>query len=287
MFAHEPTDVLSGLLGQAPAAGVDVGATLAKVAVRGPDGQASLAMGPSTDLEPLARQLDALAPPRVGLTGGGAPRLAKLLQSDTAHVEEFAAWSVGAHRILHGVGMPESFLLASVGTGTSVLKVGGGPIERVGGTALGGGTIMGLAMALFGEASFERIVALASEGDRRRVDLLVGDIYREGGIELPAELNAASFGKLARTPEQASRTPEDLAHALMGLVGENIGLLCAAHASATGVDHVVFGGSTLRDNDALCGILRLVCLARGLSSTVLHRGEFAGAIGALEATLPV
>ncbi len=285
MFVPQSTRSLAGLPGLGPAAGVDVGATLAKVALRHPDGQATLAMGAADELGPLVEQLDALAPPCIGLTGGGAPRLAKLLLSDTAQIEEFAAWSTGAHRLLQDAETPPRFLLTSVGTGTSVLRIGGGPIERVGGSALGGGTIMGLAMALFGEASFDRITELANEGDRRRVDLLVGDIYREGGFELPAELNAASFGKLALAQDRASQDPADLAHALMGLVGENIGLLCGALARAANVEHVVFGGSTLRNNDALCNILRGVCLAGGLSSTVLHRGEFAGAIGALEATV--
>lgn len=285
MYVLEPTHALSGLAGRGPAAGVDIGATLAKVALRQRDGQVSLAMGSAHGLEPLVERLNDLAPPRIGLTGGGAPRLAKLLRSDTAHVEEFAAWSAGARRLLRGADAPERFLLASIGTGTSVVRVGAGPVARVGGTALGGGTIMGLAAALIGERSFERIVALAAEGDRREVDLLVGDIYREGGFELPPELNAASFGKLALATGGASMNPPDLAHALMGMVGENVGLLCAALADASNVDHVVFGGATLRHNEALTGILRGVCFAKGVGSTVLPQGEFAGAIGALEATL--
>jgi type II pantothenate kinase len=285
MYLLEPTTALGGLTGRGPAAGVDIGATLAKVALRQGDGQVSLAMGAADGLEPLVEHLNALAPPCIGLTGGGALRLAKLLQSDTAQVEEFAAWSTGARRLLRGGDAPERFLLASVGTGTSVVRVGSGPIERVGGTALGGGTIMGLAAALFGEYSFERIAALACEGDRRDVDLLVGEIYRDGGFQLPPELNAASFGKLALARDQASTDPCDLAHALMGMVGENVALLCAALANAAGVEHVVFGGSTLRNNEALSGILRGVCFAKGLASTVLPQGEFAGAIGALEATV--
>jgi type II pantothenate kinase len=285
MYAPESTTALDGLSGRGPAAGVDVGATLAKLALRQDDGQVLLSMGAAEGLEPLAEQLNALAPPCIGLTGGGAPRLAKLLQSDTAQVEEFAAWSTGAGLLLGRAEAPERFLLASVGTGTSVVRVGAGPIERVGGTALGGGTIMGLAAALFGEHSFERIAALAAKGDRRDVDLLVGDIYRDGGFQLPPELNAASFGKLALARDRASTDPRDLSHALMGMVGENVGLLCVALANAAGVEHVVFGGSTLRNNDALSGVLRGVCFAKGLSSTVLRRGEFAGAIGALEATV--
>ena len=60
----------------------------------------------------------------------------------------------------------------------------GRQVARVGGTALGGGTLRGLGRLLLGTDDHERLVALAATGDRRRVDLLVGDLYRPGGIAL-------------------------------------------------------------------------------------------------------
>lgn len=265
-----------------PAVGVDVGATLAKVAIH--DGSATrFELMPSGDLGPLAARLDELAPPQIGLTGGGATRLDPLLDSDTAHVDEFTAWSAGARRLLRTRGAaPEEFLMASVGTGTSVLKVEPGATTRVGGTALGGGTLMGLGAALLGERNFERVVELASQGDRRNVDLLVGDIYADPAFELPAEMNAASFGKLARNRRGHTDEPHDLASALMGMLGENVALLCCALGAAHAVRHIVFGGTTLRANPQLANILRDVCLPRGFEAIVLERGEFVGAVGALD-----
>jgi type II pantothenate kinase len=267
----------------APAAGVDVGSSLVKLALRDASGGTRFESLPSGDLDAVALHLRASGPGRIALTGGGAPRLARLLQSDTADVGEFDAWALGARRMLEESGEnPPRFLLVSVGTGTSALLVEHRAARRVGGTALGGGTIHGLGRLLAGVPRFEEIAALARQGDRRRVDLLIRDVYPEGGFLLPAEVNAASFARLTRQGEADTAKPADLAQALMGLVGENVALICCGLAAAQRVERIVFGGTTLRDNPALVEVLRLVCLALGRQPTFLPRGEYTGALGALE-----
>jgi type II pantothenate kinase len=115
------------------------------------------------------------------------------------------------------------------------------------------------------------------------VDLLVSDIYRAGGFPLAGNVTAASFGKLAPRLAAGERVaPEDIAHALMGLVGENVALVCGGLASSFQVSRIVFGGSTLRANPALAEILRAITRALGREPIFLPRGEFAGALGALE-----
>ena len=77
------------------------------------------------------------------------------------------------------------------------MLIRGDEVFRIGGTALGGGTLFGLGAALTGSTSFDQVIELASGGDRRNVDLLVSDIYPSGELPLPGDLNAASFAKLA------------------------------------------------------------------------------------------
>jgi type II pantothenate kinase len=266
-----------------PALGADVGATLIKLAIRNGSGETELESAPAEALDDVARRVSSLQPLRIALTGGGAGRLARLIPADTARVQEFEAWGTGAHRMLRQAGShTERFLLVSVGTGTSAMLVDGGEVRRVGGTALGGGTVLGLGAALLGTRRFDDIANLAREGDRRRVDLLVSDIYGDEQFSLPGDVNAASFAKLASVPSDATADRRDLAHSVMGLVGENVGLICCGLAAATKVERIVFGGSTLRDNDALVQILGGACRALGREPLFLPGGEFAGAIGALE-----
>ena len=265
--------------------GVDAGATLVKIAIRSPEGALSYRLTPATALSEVVKTIQAAGPERVGLTGGGATNLEQQLDCRTLRVNEFAAWGSGAAELLQVValGPKRRYLLVSLGTGTSVMLVDGMAVNRIGGTALGGGTVVGLGAVLLDRSEFSEIAALAERGDRRKVDLLVSDIYRAGEIPLLGELTAASFGKLARPDGgQARPKPEDLAHAVMGLVGENVALICAGLGAAHQVDRVVFGGSTLRRNRTLHEVLQLITAALGHETIFLPDGEFAGALGALQ-----
>src|SRR5262245_61053556 len=142
----------------------------------------------------------------------------------------------------------------------------GGSSGWGGGTAPGGGAGLGLGKRLLGVESFAGLTALAERGDRRTVDLMVGDIYRGADAPLLRDLTAASFAKLAST------RPEDLAHALMGLVGENVALLCGGFARGSAVEGVLFGGSTLSGNPALRRLVAEITTLCGGRRCVLGGG---------------
>jgi len=265
--------------------GVDWGATLAKLALRNPDGSIEYRMLSTEDAETSRAALAAIGARRVGLTGAGATMLARSLPGEVVQVNEFAAWGAGASALLaNGL---RRYLLVSVGTGTSVLLVDGVSVSRVGGTALGGGTLVGLAAGLIGEPDFEKIAALASRGSRRSVDLLVSDIYPAGGIALAGDLTASNFGKYARRLRAGDLVERaDVAHAIAGLIAENVALVCTGLAAAAQVSTIVFGGSTLRGNTALADLLGLFCRAYGREPVFLEHGEFTGALGALRIANP-
>jgi type II pantothenate kinase len=257
------------------AVGVDVGATLCKLVTQKETRET--ARYSSSDLASAEAWLKARSPSRIAATGGGASALGReWAGARVERIPEFTAWGRGAPLVAAeaGVELPQAYLLVSLGTGTSALAVRDGRAERVGGSALGGGTLLGLGRLLLAAESFHEIAELAARGDRRRVDLLVGDIYRSGDIELPADLNAASFGKLEST------TPEDLAHALMGLIGENLGIICTGLARLAECETIVYCGSTLDENRALEQVLSFATLAFGGRPVYLPMGAFCGAFGA-------
>jgi pantothenate kinase len=71
-------------------------------------------------------------------------------------------------------------LLVSIGSGVSIIKVNNfGSYERVSGTMIGGGTLLGLANLLTGVNDFDTILELSKKGDNNKVDMLVKDIYGE------------------------------------------------------------------------------------------------------------
>lgn len=264
--------------------GVDAGATLAKLAIRNTAGELEFRIVPSYAIEQAAREVESLSPEPVGLTGAGAPQLRHLLGLDTTAVSEFDAWCTGSAALLarQGAAPSRRDVLVSLGTGTSVLLVEPGGGRRVGGTALGGGTLLGLGSLALGVSEHEAFVALATRGDRRRVDLLVGDIDPTGELPLPAGITAASLAKLAQQGARDPADPADVAHALVGLVGENVGMLCGMLAVQHEAERILFGGSTLRGNTALRDLLAVFGPIYGKEVIFLEDGEFAGALGALE-----
>ena len=234
-------------------------------------------------IEEVRRRIEDWSPDEVHVTGGGAARVAAALAGRRIrHMSEFAAWARGAQVLAGRAGwsLPQRYLLVSLGTGTSILEIDGESFQRIGGTALGGGTLLGLARLLCGAESFAEAAALAAGGERGRVDLLVRDVYPEGDIALPPDLTASNFAKLA------SREPADLAHALMGLLGENIGIIATAVAHARAIDTLVFGGSALEANPTLQEILQRTVEMGGKEARILPGGAFCGAVGAAMAPTP-
>jgi type II pantothenate kinase len=254
--------------------GLDLGATLAKLALQR-DALHTEHL-PARDLDAVRARVTQLSPRRIVATGAGADALGASIEGiPVEHVAEFEAWALGAPVVAaeEGAQLPERYLVVSLGTGTSVLAVNGSSAMRVGGTGLGGGTLLGLGRLLVGAPSFEQLTALAARGDRRKVDLLVGDIYR-GDSPLPGDLTASNFAKLG------SSDPADIAHALVGMVGENVALVCAHLARLTNAEAVVMGGSTLEGHATLRRVLEETLALLGLEARFLARGGYCGAVGA-------
>ena len=265
---------------KARAAGVDVGTSLVKLALRTGD-DLSLRILPALAIERAAREIEAFRPERIGLTGAGASRLAGLLGLDTSARVEFEAWRAGAEVLLarQGAAPLGRDLVVSLGTGTSFLLAEPERVTRVGGTALGGGTLLALGAALAGTGDPAELVALASRGQRRNVDLTLADVDPGGALALSADFTAAFFAKLARGPAAAA----DVAHALVGLVAETVGTLASAVAAAVQARRILYGGGTLRENAPLREILAAYSFTG--EKLFLEDGEFAGALGALELAL--
>lgn len=269
-----------------PGIGVDVGATLAKLAVCSSEGEWHFDLTDAHALDDLVNRIRSLATGPVALTGCGALQLKGRLEMETRICPEFEAWGQGANILLQRQQEldPSPYLLVSLGTGTSMLRVDPDGASRLGGTALGGGTLRGLGHALAGTGDHAALCALAQDGERDRVDLLISNVYPDGVAGLPPEATAASFGWLARNEpaeRESPNRPEDFAAAVIGLVGENVALQSCAVAQAAELSTIVYGGSSLRENPLLQVLLLGVTAASGRKAVLLEDGSHAGAVGAL------
>ena len=276
-------------LARGPTVGIDAGASLVKLAIEHRSGELRLEKLPSHDVAGVADRVASCRPGDVCLTGGGAASIEPLLAAPTTLHNEFASWAAGARRILRGsgdeslesIGSLGRFILVSLGTGTSIQLIDGSSSRRVAGTALGGGTMLGLGRALTGARDFAEFCRLASRGSRKAVDLQLSDVYAGGDVPLADAMTASNFGKLSRGSAHLPE-PADLAAGLVNLVAENVGLIVGHVAAASGSKRVFIGGSTLSDNSGLETALTRVLAAFGCQASVLADGEYTGALGAIE-----
>lgn len=154
---------------------------------------------------------------RVMATGVGASYLkGDLLGLRTVRVPEFLAIGLGGLRLS---GLQEA-VVVSMGTGTAFVKADEKGIRHLGGTGVGGGTLLGLANRMLNIRDFDLLVELAAAGDLSRVDLMIGDITEDEIPGLPSTSTASNFGRIS---DGAGR--EDVALGILNLVFQTIGVM--------------------------------------------------------------
>ena len=131
-------------------------------------------------------------------------------------------------------------IIASMGTGTALVYAEKGrEMEYLGGTGVGGGTLVGLSKRLVGIESLDHLGILAEGGDLDKIDLLVGDLAKKTPIStMPHDLTAANFGKVSDMATKA-----DLALGLFNMVYETIGMMAIFAARGRGIRDVVLTGN--------------------------------------------
>lgn len=174
---------------------------------------------------------------RVMMTGVGASHVKKNLYGlDCQRVEEFKAIGLGG---LYLSGLSEA-LVVSMGTGTAMVHAkSNGEMHYLGGTGVGGGTLMGLSKLLLKAESINHIAEYAAEGNLANVDLRIKDITASDGLtNLSRDLTAANFGKLSDVA-----TSGDIALGIMNMVFETVGMVSIFAARSVGVKDIVLTGN--------------------------------------------
>lgn len=176
-------------------------------------------------------------------------------------------------------------LVVSAGSGTAMLAAQGKRYRHVTGTAVGGGTMLGLGRLILDSVDPVRIDELALAGNSNGVDLSLADVITGPIGTLPATATAVNFGRLARMPFDASC--EDKAAALVNLIGQVIALLAISAARAetparqSAPPPIVMIGH-MTDMRSIRRVLELVSL---YYSTPIHLPEHGGYYTALGALL--
>lgn len=170
------------------------------------------------------------------LTGVGASHFeGDMYGIPTTRAVEFEAIGLGGLE-LSG---KEEALVVSLGTGTAFVEASRANGSRhIGGSGVGGGTIVGLCSLLAQANNFDTVLQLAGKGDLHKVDLTIGDISTGDVGNMNKDVTAANFGK--REDDAAA---EDLVAGVLNMVFQTIGMLAVFATRSSPVRDVVLTGT--------------------------------------------
>ena len=178
---------------------------------------------------------------RIMTTGVGSSYLTgPIYNVECRSVPEFSGVGLGG---LYLSGLDEA-IIVSMGTGTALVHAkkatdGTTAIEYLGGTGVGGGTLLGLTKKMLGVDTIAHIEQLCEGGDLSKIDLTIKDITQHGQFpEMSANLTASNFGNLSDLADS-----HDIALGIANMVAETIFMMAIFAARSKGVSDIVLTGN--------------------------------------------
>lgn len=187
-------------------------------------------------------------------------------------VDEFTAIGTGGLYL----SQKEKAIIASVGTGTALIRAEGKNFKHLGGTGVGAGTLTNLCNKFADTKSFEEIIELSKKGDLNNIDLRIADLTDEDIKTLPPELTLANFGKLK---ENASKA--DIVIGLVNMIFEIIGMMTAFASINDNIKDVVLIGN-IACIPVVKDVLRKIEKTHGLSFIIPENAQYSVVIGAIQ-----
>ena len=207
---------------------------------------------------------------RVMMTGVGSSFIKSPLYGlDCRLVPEFECVGLGG---LYLTGLDEA-IIVSMGTGTAVIHAkhgeSGVSVDYLGGTGVGGGTLVGLSKLTLGMDSIEHIEQLCEGGDLSKIDLRIKDISNpEVYPDIKTDLTAANFGNLSDLADK-----HDIALGIVNMVAETVA------ARGCGINDVVLTGN-LTQLPPICEVFASMRNSFSIHFTVPNMAQFSTVIGA-------
>ena len=173
----------------------------------------------------------------IKLTGVGSSKINKPIYGlECEHVSEFDCIGLGG---LYLSGLDEA-IVASLGTGTALIHARRGEkMEYLGGTGVGGGTLIGLSKRMLGMDDIGHIQELAENGDLDKIDWRIGNISKKDLVPgAPDKMTAANFGNISDIA-----TKSDVALGIINMVFETIAMVSMFAARNYGLRDIVLTGN--------------------------------------------
>lgn len=209
---------------------------------------------------------------QVNLTGVGSSNITqKIYGLPTYKVDEFSANGVGGGYFAEG---KEDFMVVSMGTGTSFVRVQNNIPTHLGGIGIGGGTITGLSKLMINTDDVDKIQEMAAEGKVGHIDLRIGDISNKPLPGLDLEITASNFGKAS-----SRASCEDKAAGIVHMVIETICQTAVLIANGNNIKDFVLIGNLINFPEcwSVCDMIKT--MYPYVNFIIPEDGEYGTAIG--------
>ena len=210
---------------------------------------------------------------RVMMTGVGSSYVKRNLYGlDCRRVKEFESIGRGG---LYLSGLSNA-LIVSMGTGTALVHAKkNGDMKYLGGTGVGGGTLMGLSRLMLQAESIEHIAEYASDGDLAKIDLRIKDMTSPDNLSaLSRDLTAANFGNVSDMAEKS-----DIALGIMNMVFETVAMVSVFAARSVGVEDIVLTGNVTKFDYCRTKFDEINRLGYGVRFTIPPHSRYGTVIG--------
>ena len=209
------------------------------------------------------------------MTGVGSSFMDKpIYDLNCRKVSEFECVGLGG---LYLSGLDDA-IVVSMGTGTALIhatqKNGVATAKYLGGTGVGGGTLLGLSRQMLGVDTVDHLEQLAETGDLSKVDLRIGDISGDENFQINKEITASNFGKLSDIANK-----HDIALGISNMVAETIAMLAVFSARSFGIKDVVLTGN-LTCLPSITNVFEGLEKNFGIRFLIPENSQFATVIGA-------
>jgi type II pantothenate kinase len=235
----------------APIIGIDRGASFTDFAVVDADGLKEIFSIEKRDWQSIGTAYERLVTKyqtRHIVFSGSASGMPAPMKNAITIIAEIDAIGFGGAALVNC----NECVVVSMGTGSAIVHFANNSAQHLGGSGVGGGTIKGLSSLICGLDDPLKIEALALKGNASELNLTIADLGYEQISFLGADMTASNFADIK------SKKIEDQAAAILGLVGETVGIIASICARSVNCrNHIVMVGK-VAENKFIRQVLNLV-----------------------------
>jgi len=211
---------------------------------------------------------------KIVLTGIGKDEIDEdIYEIPTVKIDEFIAIGTGGLYLTK----KKEALVVSIGTGTAFVKAKNRKFKHIGGTGIGGGTLLNLCKKLGNVTSFNDIEKAIINGELKNVDLTIEDVSLKEIKTLPKDTTSANFGKLNK-----QATDNDIILGVANMIFETIGMMAVFATQNIKVKNIIIVGN-LANIPHINIVLKKIEKMHNVNFIIPKQAAYATAIGAIEA----